>query len=380
MKIRSRGNLHKPDYTLVATLAVIVIFGLIMLSSASTVLAYQKFNDSYFYLKHQLLFGVLFGVAGCIIISRVDYHLWKKFAFPLMIATIIALVMVLIPGIGFEYGGARRWINFGVFLLQPSEVAKFTFLMYLATWLENRDRKNVSDLTYGFVPFVTLLGIIGLLIMLQPDMGTMSVITIIALSIYFIGGAHLAHVGLFTLSGLGLLGLLIKIAPYRVARLTTFLNPELDPQGIGYHINQALLAIGSGGIFGLGLGHSRQKYNYLPEVTGDSIFAVMAEELGFVLATAFILLYFYLMLRCFRVAKNAPDTFGRLIAVGITVWFLFQMCVNIGAMVSLLPLTGIPLPFVSYGSSAMITSFLAIGILINISRQTKNNGTEKRKR
>jgi len=282
----------------------------------------------------------------------------------------ICFGIVLVPSLGYELGGARRWINFGGFVFQPSELAKLTFILYLATWLSKKG-KEINNLTYGFASFLVLLGLITVLIMLQPDLGTMTVIAFVAVIVYFVAGGSIKHLIVIMLIGAAIFGLLVQIAPYRAARFTVFLNPEMDPQGIGYHVNQALLAIGSGGIFGLGLGHSRQKYNYLPEVTGDSIFAVIAEELGLIISIGLILLYLVLMLRGFRISRAAPDQFGKLVAVGITCWFTFQALVNIGSMVSILPLTGIPLPFISYGSSAIVISLLAIGILINISKQTK---------
>ena len=208
--------------------------------------------------------------------------------------------------------------------------------------------------------------------MLQPDMGTMIIISVTALAVYFVAGAPFKHLLWLILGASGLFLILIKIAPYRAARLTVFLNPAIDPQGIGYHINQALLAIGSGGIFGLGLGHSRQKYLYLPEVTGDSIFAVIAEELGLVFALVLIALFLVLMYRGLKIAKAAPDMLGKLVASGIIAWISLQAFINIAAMVTLIPLTGIPLPFISYGSSALASSIIAIGVLTNISKQTKN--------
>lgn len=361
------AQISHADYSFISILCVILIFGLLMLSSASAVVAFDKFNDPNYYIKHQLIYGVFFGFIAFSITSRIHYHYWKRVAFPLMVATIVLLILVLIPGIGFEFLGAKRWINISGLLFQPTELTKLTFLIYLATWLEKRG-EGISDVTYGLFPFLFLLGVITLLIMLEPDMGTMTVIAAISLSTYFIAGAPWKHLSWIFASTIAMFVLLIKIAPYRTARFTVFLNPELDPQGIGYHMNQALLAIGSGGFFGLGLGHSRQKYNYLPEVTGDSIFAVIAEEMGFLITILFICLFVGLMIRGYRIAKQSPDLYGKLLAVGITTWIVFQAFVNIGAMVALVPLTGIPLPFVSYGSSSLITILAACGILINISK------------
>lgn len=361
---------HKPDYALLITIAVIIIFGLIMLSSASSVVSFQKFNDSNYLLKHQLLYGILFGIIGFLIVSRIDYHVWRKFAFPFLALNILLLLAVFIPGISYQYGGAKRWITLGPTLLQPTEILKLTFIIYLSTLFE-KNIQGIKETAFGLAPFLIILGIIIALIMFQPDMGTMITIAVIGLVIFYIAGAPLKHLLWIGLTGLGLFALLVKIAPYRAARFTVFLNPALDPQGIGYHVNQALLAIGSGGIFGLSLGHSRQKYLYLPEVTGDSIFAIFAEELGLVFSILLIVLFLYLMYRGFKIAKNSPDLFGKFLAVGITSWFVLQAFINIAAMVTLIPLTGIPLPFVSYGSSALATSLIAVGVLINISKQTK---------
>jgi cell division protein FtsW len=340
-----------------------------MLSSASSVISFQKFGDSNYYLRHQLISFVI-GIIAFILAAKIDYKTWKKFAFPFLIITVVLLILVFIPGIGFAYGGAKRWIHIGNFIFQPTEIVKLTFLLYLATWLEKRGR-GIHDFSYGFMPFIVLMAIITFLVMFQPDLGTMTVIAVIAIGTYFVAGAPLLHLSLIGLGGAAIFALLIKIAPYRVQRFTVFLNPQLDPQGVGYHINQALLAIGTGGWFGLGLGLSRQKFNYLPEAAGDSIFAVMAEELGFIIMIGLIILFLVFMYRGFKIAKTAPDEFSRLLAAGITAWFSFQAFINIGAMTGFLPLTGIPLPFISYGGSALIVSLAAIGILTNISRQTK---------
>ncbi|MFA6391427.1 MAG: putative lipid II flippase FtsW [Patescibacteria group bacterium] len=355
------------DYVLIAIVFIIIFFGLIMLSSASSVIAYQNYQDSNYLWKHQLFNGVLLGLLFMFIASKIHYLKWQKFAIPMLAITILALFLVLASGAGISSGGATRWINLGFFSFQPSELAKLTFIIYLATWFSKKG-KLMNDFAYGFVPFLVLLGIITILIMMQPDLGTMTVIALVSVAVFFIAGGSIKNILLIVTGGISLFAILIKIAPYRAARLSVFLNPELDPQGIGYHINQALLAIGSGGLLGLGLGRSRQKYNYLPEATTDSIFAIIAEELGLIISVLLIALFAILMIRGFKIARNAPDQFGKLLAAGITCWFTIQAVINIGAMVSLLPLTGIPLPFVSYGSSAIVISMAAIGILINISK------------
>jgi cell division protein FtsW len=246
---------------------------------------------------------------------------------------------------------------------------KLTFLLYLAAWLAKKGEKSSRGLSYAFGPFLILVGVIAILVILQPDMGTMGVIALISSAMYFFAGAPLRNLIALCAGGIAFFFLLIKIAPYRMERFTIFLHPQLDPLGSGYHLNQALLAIGSGGFFGRGFGLSRQKYNYLPEVVGDSIFAIIAEELGFLVAIALIAAFVFFVIRALRIARSAPDQFGFLVGAGIASWFLFQSFINIAAMLSLVPLTGIPLPFISYGGSALIVGMTAVGILVNISRQ-----------
>ena len=361
---------HKPNYALIITIFMLVIFGLIMMSSASAVLSYENFGNNYHFFLHQLLYGVIFGFIALIITSKIDFHVWARFAPYLLLITIGLLVLVFIPGLGVEFGGAKRWIGIGSLTLQPTEIAKLTFILYLATWLDKRE-KGIKDVKYGLLPFLTIIGVVGLLILLQPDLSSMFIILLTAIVIYFVAGASLTHIFALGVGGIAGLLLLIKIAPYRMARFTVFLNPEMDPQGIGYQINQALLAIGSGGIFGQGLGKSIQKYNYLPEATGDSIFAIIAEELGFIRILVLIILFLIFSYIGYRIAMKAPDNFGKLLATGIVTWITFQAFIKIAAIIALIPLTGIPLPFVSYGSSALLFSLVGIGILINISKYTK---------
>ncbi|MDD5341264.1 MAG: putative lipid II flippase FtsW [Patescibacteria group bacterium] len=370
MKIFGRSY-HKPDYKFIITLAAIVAFGLIMLSSASVAISFNKFQDNYYYLKHQLVNGFLPGLFFLILFSIIDYRFWRKIAFYLLVLTIVLLVAVFLPHVGANYGTANSWINIFGLSFQPSELAKLTFLIYLAAWLENREEKKVSHVSEGLIPFLIILGLIAILLFLQPDLGTMTIIVAFSLAVYFAGGANILHVlGLITAALLSIIGL-AKIAPYRAARLTVFLHPELDPQGIGYHINQAFLAIGSGGFWGRGFGMSRQKFQYLPEVEGDSIFAIIAEEMGWIVSSLLIFAYVYLAYRGFKIAESSPDKFAKMFTVGVISWIIIQTFVNIGAMVGLLPLTGVPLPFVSYGGTALVVLMAACGIVINISRQTR---------
>ncbi|MBI5733973.1 MAG: putative lipid II flippase FtsW [Candidatus Kerfeldbacteria bacterium] len=368
----SKRQTNSPDYVFLLWAGIWVILGLIFLTSASSVLGYQKFNDSYFYLKRQLLYGLLPGLAAFTFFSRWPYQNLKKYATPALILSLVLLLTVFIPGLGFKYGGAQRWVNFLGFSFQPSEFVKLTFLVYLSSWLASRGRENLSDLRQGLLPFLLVLGTVLGLVLLQKDLGTASVIGVSALLTFFVAGANLVHLGLITVFGSGALWWLIMKVGYRAQRFTVFLDPSLDPQGIGYHINQALLAVGSGGLFGLGIGYSRQKYQYLPEVTGDSIFAVIAEELGFVFTTLFIILLMAFFWRGFKIARQAPDEFGRYLAIGILAWLAWQTGINMASMVNILPLTGVPLPLVSSGGTALMTALAAIGILINISRQAKS--------
>ncbi|MFA4936717.1 MAG: putative lipid II flippase FtsW [Patescibacteria group bacterium] len=359
------------DYIFIILSFVIVGLGLLLLSSASSVVSFQKFGFSYYYVQRQLLYGLLPGIILFLILSKIDYHRIVKYALPVFIASIITLIAVLIPQVGSGFGGASRWLDLGWFSFQPSEIAKLSLLIYLAYWFDIKGIEEIRTWKQGTLPFIIIIGTVSVLLIMQPDMGTMMVIILSAMILYFLAGARLFNIITLMFAGSGLLYFLIKIAPYRLSRLTVFLNPESDPQGIGYHINQALLAVGSGGFWGLGLGHSRQKYQYLPEVTGDSIFAVVAEELGFLLTTVLIILLASLILRGFRIAKQAPDNLGKLLTSGIMVWLGLQTFINIAAMLNLLPLTGIPLPFISHGGSAMVVGLAALGIIVNISSQAR---------
>ncbi len=359
---------QKPvDYKTLGIIFALLILGLIILYSASTVLSFSKFHSNSHYFISQLGQGVLIGLLAMYVFSKIDYHYWQKYAPLLMFLSIILLVAVLVPGLGFKVGNARRWLSFGPLFMQPAELAKLSLIFYIASWMDKRQHE-IKDFYYGIIPSLIIIGIILSLIILEPDIGTMLVVAAVSFTMLFVGGSQIKH--LFWVFGAGLvaLAILIKLEPYRLARLMTFLNPQADPQGSGYQINQALLAIGSGGLFGEGYGNSRQKYNYLPEVMGDSIFAVTVEELGFLRAGAIVGLFMALAVRGLRIAKRAPDTFGKLLAVGIIAWITFQALINIGAIIGILPLTGIPLPFISYGSSALIVNLAAMGILLNISR------------
>lgn len=358
---------RKPDRSFLVMLGAIIAIGLVMLTSASGPDAYKKFNDGYWFVKHQVIFGLFPGAVLFLIMSRVDYRRWRAHASAIFALSIVLLLLVFVPGLGSDWGSARSWIHIGGYSLQPAEIVKLTFLFYLAAWMEKRGEEGVGDMARGVLPFLTALGIIALLLMLQPDLGGLLVFAAIAFAVYFVAGARWAHLAALAALGAGALALLIKSAPYRAARLMTFLHPELDPQGIGYHINQAFLAIGSGGWFGLGLGHSRQKYLYLPEVASDSIFAVISEEFGFILTLCLLVLLTAFIFKCIDIARRAPDDYGRFIATGVAGWVFAQTFFNIGSMVGLMPMTGLPLPFMSYGGTAFMVLLAAMGVLANVS-------------
>jgi cell division protein FtsW len=359
---------QKPDQILSLTAFALIVFGLVMISSAGVAISQHRFGDGYYFFKHQLFYGVLPGLFLMFIAQKIDYHFWRKTALFLFVANLVFLVLVFIPGVGLRFQGASRWITLGPFSFQPTEMLKLTMTLYLAAWLESKkDLKR--DLFEGFIPFLAILGIVSFLIMKQPDMGTLGTIVVISMATFFLSGARTSHIA--AMIGMGVLAFfaLVKFESYRMSRLLVFLHPELDPRGIGYQINQALLAIGSGGIFGLGLGHSRQKFNYLPEPVGDSIFAIICEEIGLVGAAILIALFVVFAMRGLKIAKGAPDMFGRLIAVGITSWIVFQALINISAITGLIPLTGVTLPFISYGGTSLVFSMIGVGILLNISKK-----------
>ncbi len=358
------------DRGFLASLAVLVVFGLFMLLSASGPIGYQRFHDAAYFFKHQLINGLLPGAVLFFIFSRLDYRRLMKLAPLALGASILLLLMVYMPGIGMRFGGSGRWVYLGIISFQPSEFVKICVLIYTAAWLEKRGAES-KTLDKGFLPFLLPISLIMILLILQPNTGSMFVIVASALTTYYISGAPFVWFAGLGVLGTGLFALLLKLSPYRAARFMTFLHPELDPDGIGYQINQAFLAIGSGGLLGLGYGHSRQKYLYLPEAYGDSIFAVMAEELGFIVCLMFLALVGYLVWRCWKIAKNADDPFGRYLAVGIGAWIAIQTILNIASMLGLMPMTGVTLPFVSYGSSAFVALSIACGIMASISRGTK---------
>jgi len=357
----------KPDHILLGTIIVTMFVGLAALLSASVAESHKDFGNIYSYFNHQLIYGILTGIVAGLITYRIPYKKWRLLALPMVVASIFFLLLVFIPTLSAETGGAKRWISIFGLSLQPAEFAKLSFIIYLAAWFEGR-RSKASRWSEGFVPFLVLVSIFGVLIILQPDIGTLGVISLTAAFIYFVAGASIPQMGAIVGLGAGLLFVLVKLASYRLDRIISFWNSSEDPLGISYQINQALLAIGSGGIFGVGFGKGMQKYNFLPEPMKDSIFAAWSEESGFIGAIFLVTLFVLIAFRGLRISKNTRDRFGKLLALGITFWITSQAFINISSMIGLLPLTGIPLPLVSYGGSSMLVTLAGLGILLNISK------------
>lgn len=364
-----RPSGHASDSWLKITFFALIGVGLIMIASAGVSYGTIRFHDPYYFFKEQLI-GLVVGTLLLFITERISYQAWRAFVVPLFGLALLLLVLVFIPGIGTTVYGAARWIDLGPFSFQPSEIMKIAIIFYLAAWLSRKGMKTAHDFYEGFLPFLVVLSIISFLIIKQPDTGTLGLIFFISLAIFFASGANLTHIAGLIGSGMIFLFILVKIAPYRMERFLVFLNPSHDPLGAGYQMTQAFLAIGTGGWFGVGLGHSRQKFNYLPEPVTDSIYAVLAEETGFLGATTIIILFLIFLWRGIRIALSAPDRFGELLAIGIVAWVVGQAFMNISAITGLIPLTGIPLPFISFGGTSLAVLMGAVGVLLNISRHS----------
>lgn len=362
-RLSLRTQAGETDRMLLLVVLLLVIFGVAMVFDASVADATRTFNDKFFFLKRQLLWVIL-GLGGMGVASCVHYKFWEKMSVPFLGATVILLVLVLIPGIGVSALGASRRIGlFGFLGIQPAEFAKLSLSIFLAASLSKDNSLS---------RFILPVGIVCFLIIIEPDMGTTAIVGAMAFVIYFASGARFVHMAMIAAGGTFGAFLLAMLSPYRRDRIITYFNHHTDilssTDGTYYHMRQILIALGTGGLWGLGIGQSRQKYLYLPEPATDSIFAIITEELGFVGALSLILAFLFLIFRGFSIASKIEEPFGRLLAVGITSWIALQTLINLSAMVSLIPLTGIPLPLVSYGGSSLLVTLVGIGILLNISR------------
>jgi cell division protein FtsW len=360
---------NTPDLILLIVTFTLLAIGLIMVYSASAVWADYKFQDSFFFAKRQMLFAGV-GIIAMFFIMNFNYLTWRTWAKIILIVCFVLLIFVLIPGIGNVRNGSRSWIGVGAFSIQPSEFMKLAMIAFLAKFL-SENQKLITSFKKGLIPSLGLVFLAFALIMLQPDLGTGTVMVGTCVVMVLVAGARIWHFVIFGLIGIaGFVGLVIS-APYRIKRITSFLDPWQDPLDSGFQIIQSLYAIGPGGLFGLGLGQSRQKFFYLPEPQTDFIFAILAEELGFIGGSFILLLFALLLWRGIRIALGAPDLYGSFLAVGIIAMVAIQVMINIGVVTGLMPVTGITLPFLSYGGSSLTLMLMAIGVLLNISRYAR---------
>ncbi|GIQ67958.1 stage V sporulation protein E [Xylanibacillus composti] len=358
-----------PDFLMILSTLALLAIGIVMVYSASAVTAFHDYGDSFYYLKRQLIFALL-GLVAMYFTMNTDYWVWKKFSKAGLIACFALLVIVLVPGVGVVRGGARSWLGIGSLGIQPSEFMKLAMILFLAKLLSEQQGK-ITQFTQGLLPPLALVGAAFGLIMLQPDLGTGAVLVGASMLVIFVAGARLSHIAWLGAVGLAGMVALIAAAPYRLKRITAFLDPWQDPLGAGYQAIQSLYAIGPGQLVGLGLGMSRQKYNYLPEPQTDFIFSIIAEELGFLGGATVLLLFTLLIWRGYRTALTAPDTFGSFLAAGITSIVAVQVVINIGVVIGMMPVTGITLPLISAGGSSLTLMLTALGLLLNISRYAR---------
>lgn len=365
-----RGIGNKIDKPLLIILAAIVVAGFFIFLSASLGLLAGKLISVKSILFGQLVLGIGLGSVALIVMSRIHYRFLKRYAPHIFIATMLLTLLVFIPGLGFSSGGARRWISLGFTSVQPAELLKIGTILFLAAYL-SQFRNKLSEYKYGVLAFMAILAIPALLLLLQPDTSTIVVITLSAVGMFFVVGARWRDIGVLFLSGILVLGMLVIVRPYILERMLTFIHPTVNQEGTGYQIKQSLIAVGSGEAFGRGFGQSVQKFGYLPEPIGDSIFAVAAEEFGFAGSFVILGLFLALVTRSFWLAARAPDYFGGLLIIGLSLLITTQVIINIASMLRVIPLTGLPLPFISHGGTALFVMLASMGIILNISRYSK---------
>ena len=364
----SNGVKDKPDYILLSVVAILILLGIVILASVSATLSQEKFGSPTFYLFRHILVGLVPGILLGFLAFKIPLSFLKKWTPALFLINLFLMVLVFIPKIGITLGGSSRWINLGITSFQPSELLKITFILYLAFWLSAKTEKTKDSKFPTLIAFLVIIGLVSLLLIFQPDISTLGIIVGCAILMYFLAGTPFKHSLLILATSLAGLAVLIRIAPYRLDRFLVFIKPDIDPMGISYQIKQALIVVGSGGILGTGLGTSILRFRFLPQSMSDSIFAIFSEEAGFIGGLILISLFLIFAWRGFAIAKKIQNKFYRLTALGITSWIVLQTFINIGSMVGILPLTGIPLPFISYGGSAIVAELIGVGILLNISK------------
>lgn len=357
------------DRPLLFIIVLLVLTGFFIFSSASLGLLSRdgaRFSSVAF---SQIAFGIVGGTIALLFTANIHYRFWRKYAFYIMLLGLIVTSLVFTP-LGFEHGGARRWLNLGAFSVQPAEFLKFAFIIYLATWLSGM-QKHVETFTKGILPFGIIMSVVGTIMLLQPDTDTFAIMAATGMAMFITAGGRWRDVIIAVIVGILLLGTLAFFRPYVMDRFVTFFDPSLDPQGKSWQVTQSLIAIGSGGFMGRGFGQSIQKFEYLPEPTNDSIFAVLGEEFGFFGTVSLVVLFSLFTLRGFRIATESPDSFGMLLVVGFTTVVVLQAFLNIAAMLALAPLSGLPLPFVSHGGTALLATLAGVGVVLNVSRYRK---------
>jgi len=369
-KFEQARNFHDCDKGLLYAIGGLIIFGILALSSASITVSYENYNGSaYSILNKQLLFLAI-GLIFAFISYKINYKKLEKYTGFFLFSSIVLLTLVFIPGLRGGYGSANSWIRIFGFSVQPSEFVKVFYIIYLAAFFKIKKR-DINDKNKVLIPFITTISIIAVLLLKQPDTGTFAIILTVAMIIYFIAGMKKMYIVVFilfiTIGGY----FFVSHNEYQQKRFKCVLNPNFDIQNTCYQFNQSMIGIGSGGILGRGVGESRQKHSYIPEAPSDSIFVVIAEEIGFIFSSMLMVLYAFIFYRGFKIAKQAPDDFGKFLAVGITSWFMIQTFLNIGGIIGIIPMTGVPLPLISKGGSSVISILIAFGVLLNISRQTK---------
>lgn len=366
-KALGRGH---PAVLLPLTVGALLVLGLVMILSASFVSSFATYGSSFTFFNKQLLWAVV-GIGAFLFCARLDYHRLSGTGYLLFVMCAVLLMAVLIPGVGIVAGGSARWLGFGPLSFQPSELTKLALVLFAADVFSRKEERSLEDLSHTMLPLVPALGLLLILVMLQPDMGTTMVLCAIGFGMLFIAGAPIRY--LIPLAAVGTIGAVGAAfsAPYRRARLLAFLDPWADPLYTGYHSIQSLIALGSGGWFGVGLGASRQKWLYIPSAHTDFIYAILGEEMGLLGTLTVLGMFAFIGYLGVKIARRAPDRFGMLIAAGITVWIAFQALVNIGAVTASLPVTGVPLPFVSFGGTSLVIGLAAMGILTNIALQGK---------
>ncbi|MFN2488229.1 MAG: putative lipid II flippase FtsW [Actinomycetota bacterium] len=363
-------HLGQPSVLIAITACSLVVLGLTMILSASSVSSFAQYGSSFLFFKRQLIWAVV-GIACFAVLARLDYKRLKGLGYPAFLISVILLAAVLVPGVGIVAGGSARWIGLGPFSFQPSEVAKLALILFTSEVFARKQERSLSVLAHTAVPLLPALGILGALVMLQPDLGTSLLLGAIALGLLFIAGAPLVYLVLLSAGGLAVAAVAALAEDYRRARILAFLDPWKDPLNTGYQTIQSLIALGSGGWLGVGLGASRQKWMYIPNAHTDFIFAILGEEMGLLGTLAVLGTFSFLTYLGVQTARRAPDRFGMLLASGITIWIGVQALVNMGAVTAALPITGVPLPLVSFGGTSLVMSLAAMGILTNIATQAR---------